>query len=208
MLIRRSFLSGFFFFLMSVFLVAQTKVDGDSKESVPIAVNENASEQNGVSTPEANSQGDSFYDDPSNKRVEDVSYTYFFIKTLIILLIFSFMAYALTRFLKKRLKSSVVSGGPIEVLYRFPMGVGRSLEVLKVVNDLLLVSNTQEGLHLISKIEDKEAIDLFKLERDKQDVKSNALFGDIFSKYTKVGTGSVFEITKNLKERLEKMRKK
>ncbi|MBL8993070.1 MAG: flagellar biosynthetic protein FliO, partial [Spirochaetia bacterium] len=99
----------------------------------------------------------------------------------------------------------------ISIVHDFPLNITKSLKIVRVANEYFLLGVSQDNVNLITRIEDKESIDLFKLESSRA-VPAKGFFQDLLERYLPKGMGqtikqSPLDITKNLKERLSKMKK-
>ena len=155
---------------------------------------------------DTNSVSTSFYQDPT-KGTESRGDPYVFLlgRTILVLLAFLVLAYLIRRYLRSRQKHIFKEGGPIQVLYDFPLSINKSLKVVQVVNDYLLLGVTQEHVQLIEKIEDKESIDVFAMEKSKAAPRV-AFFRDLFAKHIKIPGESPIEATKRLRSKLNALK--
>ncbi len=164
---------------------------------------------NSPSVPSTNATSESFYSDPTQTRSTSSGYGMLLLRTIFILVLFFAAAALIYRFLKNRQPTATQAAGPVAIVHDLPLNITKSLKVIKVVNDYYLIGVTQDQINLITKIEDKEAIQTFDLEQAKA-VPQKGGFGEVLEKYIP-GAGDLFkrsplDITKGLKDRIKGMK--
>lgn len=152
-----------------------------------------------------------FYSDPTLNRKSEPGYFFLLLRTIFVLGLFFGAAILIYRFLKNRQYRSPGIEGPISIVHDFPLNITKSLKIVRVANEYFLLGVSQDNVNLITRIEDKESIDLFKLEVSRA-VPAKGFFQDLLERYLPKGMGQSIkqgplDITKNLKERLSKMKK-
>lgn len=152
-----------------------------------------------------------FYTDPTLNRKSEPGYGFLLLRTIFVLALFFGASILIYRFLKNRQYRSPGVDGPISIVHDFPLNITKSLKIVRVANEYFLLGVSQDNVNLITRIEDKESIDLFKLESSRV-VPAKGFFQDLLERYLPKGVGqsikqSPLDITKNLKERLGKMKK-
>lgn len=87
---------------------------------------------------------------------------------LLTLAIVIVILYVALRFLKKATGSPVDDFGVIEIMASKGIAQGISIYIIRIGKDYYVMSSGDRGLNLITKIEDKELIDILNTEKSKQ----------------------------------------
>ena len=144
-----------------------------------------------------------FYQDPTKNRQDTTSFFGLMFRTLMILVVFAIVAWLILKYIKSRQQADVPEDGPIQVLYDFPLTMNKKLQVIKIVNQYLLLGISGDQIHHLCELTDKETIDQFNLERGKK-INSNSFFQDILGNYIKFTRHKPLDNTKALLSRLKR----
>ena len=113
----------------------------------------------------------------------DFSFTWFYLKTLLILGIIAIVLFYIFKFLRRSIKQTVIDNPFYQVVFNFPLSpnaqhTSKSIMVVKIVNHFYILAVTADGVHLLEKITDKETIDTLVIESDKEQVGKSTSFVD------------------------------
>lgn len=108
-----------------------------------------------------------FYEEEqrTEKRREEVSPTWLFIRSMLILVVVLGGAYIGIRFLYRKAGIRTSLDFPfVDTIVTKPLGLGKYLQILQVGNNYYAIVIGDKELLLLGKIEDQETIDMIRLE--------------------------------------------
>lgn len=149
--------------------------DSESKKNETINDNGN---KNAVSAREDDTLYE--YEKPS---VEEESYTWLVVKTLIVLgaLIGGF--YYFFRFVTKKTGIQTLGRDVIKILSVVPVGQNKFLQVVDLAGKVMVIGVSDSSINLITEIKDKDEIDRIRLMSSKSSPVQPGGFQDYISKY-------------------------
>lgn len=153
---------------------------------------------------------DPIYVDPTVSRRSDPGYGWLLLRTIFVLGLFGGAAVLIWRWLKNRKPVGRNEDGPIRILHDYPLAIAKSLKVIEVGQEVFLLSVTQDQISLIARLENKETVDLLRLEASRARGTGGASFGDLLLKVLPgirpKAPKEALDITRNLKEKLRRMK--
>jgi len=142
-------------------------------------------------------------DESNNKRTREAgSYTFFFIRTLLVLAVFVVGGYFILRYIRKKNPGMGTDSDLIQVLANHSFNMTSSIKVIQIGSDFYSIGVTAENINLLSSITDKETIDNLKLENSNKE-KPRSIFSDFLGNYLKVKNRHPLEITRNITQSIK-----
>lgn len=134
---------------------------------------------------------------------------------LLTLLIIVAIVYVALRFIKKATGSPVDDFGVIEIMASKVISQGLAIYIIRIGKDYYVMSSGEKGLNVITKLEDKELINILNVEKSKQASELKEDFIDAFLSLFKKKkeddntiSGDKFNLTESRFDFLKKQRKK
>lgn len=114
------------------------------------------------------------------------------VNILLTLLIIVAIVYVALKFIKKATGAPVDDFGVIEIMASKVISQGLAIYIIRIGKDYYVMSSGEKGLSVITKLEDKELINLLNVEKSKQASELKEDFIDAFlSLFKKKGEGNV-----------------
>jgi flagellar protein FliO/FliZ len=201
--------------IFALFFVASicTPLSAQSKNTPASAVETRKAEAPkgaAARVPTATPTPDPIYVDPTVSRRSDPGYGWLLLRTIFVLGLFGGAAVLIWRWLKNRKPVGRNEDGPIRILHDYPLAIAKSLKVIEVGQEVFLLSVTQDQIALIARLENKETVDLLRLEASRARGTGGASFGDLLLKVLPgirpKAPKEALDITRNLTEKLRRMK--
>lgn len=140
----------------------------------------------------------------TNNNEESNGYMILWIKLILVMSVFCGGTYILLSYLKKKeIKQKKVSQHLFQSLGEFSLGLNKKIQIIKVLNDYYVLACGQEEVTFLSKIEDRESLDILNLEGSKK--QEQGFFEDSLKNYLNVRGWSPISITQSLKKKVKDM---
>ncbi len=206
-----------------VITVLQAQAMGElAKKSIPKEITNVASETS-ASTPldEGNADKsqnpldkiDTFSPNLQAKKSNssESEYLFLWLKMILFLSFFLLGGVVLLKYIKSRKKNTNLKNEYFEVYNEFPIDLQKKLQIVKIVNEYYVLAITNDKINLITKIDNKEGIDLLELKGSISGGENTSFFQDMIggyfaSKSNKPGSFNALNVTRNLKEKLMRMK--
>ncbi len=141
---------------------------------------------------------------PTSNNEESSGYMILWIKLILVMSVFCGGAYILLSYLKKKeIKQKKVAQHLFQNLGEFNLGLNKKIQIVKVLNDYYILACGQEEVTFLSKIEDRESLDILSLEGSKK--QEQGFFEESLKSYLNVREWSPISITQNLKKKVKDM---
>ena len=185
------------FFEKGYFSVQASTDSVSTAKSAPISQKEGVTEAN--LTNDFSALGDSGND--------NFSFTWFYIKTLLILGIISAILFFIFKFLRKSINQTTVENQFYQVVFNFPLAANKNIMIVKIISHFYILATTQDNVQLLEKITDKETIDILVIESDKESGQSLTFVDKVFDVLKKKGYQknmiNPLETTKNIRNKIK-----
>ena len=118
---------------------------------------------------------------------DEFSFTWFYIKTLLILGVIAVALFYIFKFLRRSINQTAIDNPFYQVVFNFPLlpngqhassTANKNIMIVKIVNHFYILAASSDGVNLLEKITDKETIDTLVIEGDKDQVGKPASFVD------------------------------
>ncbi len=140
------------------------------------------------------------------------SFSYLWLRLIVILGIFALMAFLIYRFVLRKYKRNAKESPLFHPVAQYSLAVNKQLKIVRIVNDYYLLAVCQDSISLLSALSKKETIDELRIfeESSPSFATKHDFFIDIFKSkgFSKISIPtaipSALDITRNLREKIKR----
>lgn len=107
--------------------------------------------------------GEGFGEDDFRPKVEEESYGWLMLKTLLVLGLLATGFYMFFRFIQQKSGIQLSGQNVVQVLSVVPLGPGKTLHVVDMAGKVFLLGASENNINLLTEIKDKDEIDRIRL---------------------------------------------
>ncbi len=107
--------------------------------------------------------GEGFAEDDFRPKVEEESYGWLMLKTLLVLGLLAVGFYMFFRFIQQKSGIQLSGQNVVQVLSVVPLGPGKTLHVVDMAGKVFLLGASENNISLLTEIKDKDEIDRIRL---------------------------------------------
>jgi flagellar biogenesis protein FliO len=107
--------------------------------------------------------GEGFAEDDFRPKVEEESYGWLMLKTLLVLGLLAVGFYMFFRFIQQKSGIQLSGQNVVQVLSVVPLGTGKTLHVVDMAGKVFLLGVSENNINLLAEIKDKDEIDRIRL---------------------------------------------